>query len=88
MGVASVLRALPSPPENVNVFGIMSLNDGHKAWQRQVGIMDHCLTLAMLNYEDGKQQRGEYYIDLAGQYYSELIKKARSGHTLAERKAA
>jgi len=66
----------------------MHLNDGHKSWQRQVGIMDSCLTLAMLNYEEGKKQRGEYYIDLAGQYYSELVKKARSGNTLAERKAA
>jgi hypothetical protein len=66
----------------------MYLNDGHKAWQRQVGIMDHCLTLAMLNYEEGKKQRGEYYIDLAGQYYSELVEKARSGNTLADPKAA
>jgi hypothetical protein len=42
----------------------------------------------MLNYEEGKKQRGEYYIDLAQQYYSELVEKARSGNTLAERKAA
>lgn len=64
------------------------MNDGHKAWQRQVGIMDHCLTLAMLNYEEGQERRGEYYIDLAQQYYTELVEKARSGNTLAGRKTA
>jgi hypothetical protein len=64
------------------------MEDPFMSWQREVGIMDHCLTLAMLNYEEGKDRRGEYYIDLAGQYYSELIKKARSGHTLAEPKVA
>ena len=87
MGIASVLRALPSPP-TTQVFGTMNLIDEHKKWQRQVGIMDHCLTLAMLNYGEGEPKRGEYYIDLAGQYYSELVEKARETDWSAKRPVA
>jgi hypothetical protein len=66
----------------------MSLNDENLQWQRLVGILDPCWTLAILIYGEGKKQRGEYYIDLAGQYYSELIEKARRTDWSAKQTAA
>jgi hypothetical protein len=49
----------------------------YKAYDRKVMILNHCLTLTRLYHEQGKAKRGEYYADLANQYYTEVLELAR-----------
>lgn len=60
----------------------------HAAWKRKVGIMDHCLTLAMLHYENQEDKKAENYVRLSEEYYEELLRIIRSRGELLEREVA
>jgi hypothetical protein len=51
----------------------MNKMDDYKVYDRKVMILNHCLTLTRLYHEQGKAKRGDYYADLANQYYSEVL---------------
>jgi hypothetical protein len=68
------LGALPRLPKSKPAM--QEMND-YKAYDRKVMILNHCLTLTRLYHEQGRTKRGEYYADLANQYYSEILDLAR-----------
>jgi hypothetical protein len=74
VGLQFVLGALPWFPQIK--LAVMDLVDV-QSYDRKVMILKNCLTLTRLYHEQGKAKRGEYYADLANQYYSEILGLAR-----------
>lgn len=58
------------------------MTNSQKEFKRQLAVMEHCLLLGMLYYDEGKQKRGERYLHLAQQYYTAAVEQARTGSTL------
>jgi hypothetical protein len=58
------------------------MTDSQKEFKRQLAVLEHCLLLGMLYYDEGKKGRGERYLLLAQQHYKAAVEQARSGNTL------
>jgi hypothetical protein len=48
-----------------------------QSYDRKVMILKNCLTLTRLYHAQGREKQGEFYADLANQYYSEILGLAR-----------
>ncbi len=71
----------PAPQnQRRNVTFIMT--ESQEEFKRQLMIMEHCLLLGMLYYDEGNEHRGERYLQLAKQHYQTAVEQARSGCTL------
>jgi len=46
-------------------------------YKRQLSVLEHCLLLGRLYYDEGKCNRGEFYLGLAKQYYQDIVEQAR-----------
>ncbi len=53
------------------------LHPKHEEYRVELYKMENCMLLAMLNYEANNPKRGEYYLDLAKQYFTRTAEDAR-----------
>ena len=66
----------------------MSLHPDHESYRVELYKMENCMLLAMLNYEHDNPKRGEYYINLAQQYFTRTAEDARGRLPTLQRETA
>ena len=71
------MRATPRPRKIQKRNAIAAMVTSRTEYKRQLGVLEHCLLLGRLYYDEGKSTRGEYYLDLAKQYYKDIVEQAR-----------
>jgi hypothetical protein len=76
------LEGRTSAPQNQRRNVTFIMTESQEEFKRQLMILEHCLLLGMLYYDEGNESRGERYLDLAKQYYQTAVEQARSGCTL------
>jgi hypothetical protein len=74
---ADFLEGCTLTPQKQNRNAIATMTTSRTEYKRQLGVLEHCLLLGRLYYDEGKSNRGEYYLDLAKQYYQEIVEEAR-----------
>jgi hypothetical protein len=75
--IANFLAGHTLAPQIQNSNATTTMSTSRTEYKRQLGVLEHCLLLGRLYYDEGKSNQGEYYLNLAKQYYQEIVEEAR-----------